>query len=208
MNAGFSNLTTLKAQLLAKSLRERDDWDTQIRALGLGVAAQFSTHCNRQFARLAGDFYVTSGGRMSVIVPRYPVEGVAAIETRDGAGDDWSDQQAQLDYYDQTSGIVRFESVLGAGGQIRVTYTGGYVWETKEPADEGFPTIHPAGAAPIPEDLLTAWLLQCEAVWGQRDKLGTKIADKASGEGALAAFPELIPAVRLMLNGHIRYALT
>jgi len=208
MNAGFSNLASLKAQLLAASLRTRTDWDTQLRALGLGVAAAISAHCNRDFARAVGDAYTTSGGRQSLILPRYPVETVSAIETRDSAADAWADALASLDYTDTRSGVVRFETPLAEGGQIRVTYTGGYFWDTKEPTEAGYPTATPAGAATIPDNVVTAWHLQCEALWRAKDKLGTKIKDEPEAGGSVLTNIELIPAVRAMLAPFVRYALT
>lgn len=207
MNAGFSNLTALKAQLLASTLRTRTDWDTQLLSLGLGVAATINAHCNRQFAREAGGFYTTSGGRMALILPRYPVEAVTAIETRESAAHDWIDELASLDTTDTESGLLRFASELGSGGQIRITYTGGYHWETKEPADAGYPTALPSGATLIPADVVTAWHLQCEALWRAKDKLGAKIKDEAETGTPAANTIELIPAVKAMLQAHVRYAL-
>lgn len=209
MNAGFSNLTDLKAQLLAASLRSRTDWDVQLRALGLGVAGAIAGHCARQFAREVGDFYVTGGGRMSLILPRYPVEAVSLVETRDSVADDWEDATAEVHDWQPSSGLVQFRSALAQGGQIRVTYTGGYHWETKEPADAGYPTAKPAGAASIPEAVVAAWQLQCEALWRAKDKLGTKIKDEPDSQGGPAALTniELIPAVQAMLRPFVRYAL-
>jgi len=210
MNAGFSNLTALKAQLLAASLRTRTDWDTQIRALGLGVAAAINAHCNREFSREEGGFYVTSGGRLSLILPRYPVETITAIETRDSAASDWVDELASLDYSENLSGLVKFETPLGDGGQIRVTYTGGYFGETLDSTDDGSPTAVPEGAASIPDNVLTAWHLQCEALWRAKDKLGTMIKDEPDSQGGTAALTniELIPMVKAMLAPFVRYALT
>lgn len=208
MNAGFSNLTALKAQLLAPTLRARTDWDAQILALGLGVAAMVNGHCNRQFAREVGGFYTTSGGRMSVVLPRYPVETVTAIETRETAADDWVDELDALATTDTESGVVTFDAVLGAGGQIRITYTGGFFWETKEPTDAGYPTATPSGATLIPADVVAAWHLQVEALWRARDKVGNQIA-KEPAEGATGlTSADLSPAVRQMLAAHVRYALT
>ena len=42
MNAGFSNLTTLKAYLLASSLRSSTAFDQAILTIGLGVADMFA----------------------------------------------------------------------------------------------------------------------------------------------------------------------
>jgi len=209
MNAGFSNLTALKAQMLSRDMRPRTDFDAQLLALGLGVAAAFDTFCNRRFARAADDFFTTTGGRASLILPRLPLEEVAAVETRDRAADDWTDQTSDLDYYNPDSGLVRFATTLDAG-QIRVTYTGGYHWEVKEPTDAGYPTAVPAGAATIPADVLTAWHLQCQALWRASDKLGTGLAKEPDSQGGTSALTniELIPAAKALLAGYVRYALT
>lgn len=209
MNAGFANLYTLKAQILAGSLRTRTDFDAQLLALGLGVAAAFDTHCNRHFARLADDFHVTTGGRQSLIVPRLPLEEVAVIETRDTIAAGWTDETAALATWSADSGVVRFTSSLDAE-QIRVTFTGGYHWETKEPTDAGYPTAIPSGAATIPADVLSAWFLQVETIWRAKDKLGTEIAKEPSSSGGTMAISsiELIPTVKQMLAGYVRYNLT
>ena len=69
MNSGFSNLTTLKAHLLAAGLRSATDFDTAIANIGLGMADAFSLP--------AADFSGISGERdlyISAIIHKAVVE--------------------------------------------------------------------------------------------------------------------------------------
>jgi hypothetical protein len=69
-------------------------------------------------------------------------------------------------------GLLEFGSVLGTHEQrVRVTYTGGYFFETLEPEDIGFPTAAPSGSSPLPTGLQLAWLMQTNAWFSQRDSL-------------------------------------
>ena len=95
----------------------------------------------------------------------------------------------------------------GEGSRLRFTYTGGYFWEQLEPTDEGYPTARPDGAALVPDNLLIAWRLQCEFIWGQRDKLGLQIADKPAIDGAVAKI-RLLDSVRELLVPFTRFTLT
>jgi hypothetical protein len=60
--------------------------------------------------------------------------------------------------------------------RLRVTYAGGYFFETLEPSDEGYPTAAPEGAAALPDDLQRAWVLQCQA-----EMRGTQLLDGGAG---------------------------
>ena len=205
MNAGFSSLTALKAQLLAPTLRARTDWDTKIAALGLGVAGAFEGFCNRSLARVAAGTFTTTGGRASLILPRYPVETITALETRDTIAAGWTDALASLDTFAPESGAVYFASPLDVA-QIRVTYTGGFWWDTSEDASGTLP----GGATALPAEILSAWHMQVEKIWNAKDKLGTQIAKEPTSAGGTAALTsaDLSPAVRQMLSAHVRYALT
>ena len=209
MNAGFSSLTALKAQLLSQSLRSRTDFDAQLLALGLGVTGAIETFCNRKFARVAGDIAIMTGGRASIILPRYPIEAITALDVRDTITAGWTDSLTSLDTYNPESGTVYFSAAI-MGAQIRVTYTGGFFWETKEPTEGGYPTALPGGATALPAAVITAWHLQCQAIWNAKDKLGTQIIKEPASQGGTAAATniELIPAVKQMLAGEVRYALT
>lgn len=64
----------------------------------------------------------------------------------------------------------------------------------------------PAGATARPSDLALAWLLQCEHVWQQRDKLGVSIGEKRTTDSAIAKISLLEPVLEI-LRGYARYTL-
>jgi hypothetical protein len=215
MNAGFANFDTLKKHLLAGSSAKSDTrFDTAIKAVGLGVAAAIENYTNRKFFRTADDTYISSADRAEFILPRYPVESVSLIEQKNTEADGWVTlDQSPWDLvqtFDLSAGIVRFADDNDLGNysaQIRFTFTGGYWWETAEPDDPAYPSQMPAGATPLPNDLKLAWLLQCEAVWAARDKLGTGLIDKPETQSATGK-TVLSPLVKQMLGQYIRYQLT
>lgn len=212
MNAGLSNLATLKQHLLAPALRSAVTYDVQITALGLGMAAAIEKFCNRKFARVENDTHICTADRDHAYVPRYPLETFTSIEMKADINVGWEMQTGLVLNTNPASGLVYWGAGISfAWAQMRITYTGGYFFETLEPDDEAYPSSLPAGAAALPEDLKLAWLLQCRNVWASVDKLGTAITKIGTGaESVTGTLPtlELIPQVKTMLAGHIRYAIT
>jgi len=211
MNAGLSNLATLKAWLLPASMQASTDYDTQILAIGAGVRGRLEQHCNRKFLRAENAIEYFQADRTKHVVERYPVESIAKIEVQQTLADGWAELSNsgllvnQLD----DAGLLYFYGQQGwQRGMMRVTYTGGYFVEQLEPTDEGFPTAIPAGATALPDELLLAWSLQCEHVWTQRDKLGLAIAEHPKAlrgvQPALGALG-LLPDVKGLLGSFIRY---
>ena len=216
MNAGFSNLTTLKGYLLAATMRTRTDWDDAIKSIGQGVASAFENYCNRKFARAVADTEILPADKCQFLLSRYPIESISAIDLKTTESDGWVSQVINtfLNTLDNKAGIVNCPDGADAGpwyAQVRFTYTGGYFWEQLEPADAGYPTAVPIGAALVPADLLESWLLQCEVTWKMRDKLGVGIVGgETKGRGPLYAINDLdfIPFVKKNLGQFVRYNLT
>jgi hypothetical protein len=208
VNAGLSNLTTLKAWLLTAALQTATDYDTQIAAIGLGVAGQIEAHCHRQFARTVGDVFECTADRPHLVLPRYPVEEFTSIEQRDADGS-WVTLEADTIQSSAPDRGLYYFGVRTLGdrlARIRATYTGGYFWEQLEPADDGYPTAAPSGSVALPAALLLAWRLQCEHVWSQRDKLGLQLAVKPDAVPPLSAL-RLLDVVVEQLRPFIRYSL-
>lgn len=207
MDLIFSNLSTLKTHLLAASLVAGTDYDTAITALGRGVAGSFEKHCNRSFVRAVAATYDFTADRCHVVLPRYPIETITKVELRETLTLGYVDQGTVNDIIlniSEKAGLVQLASALGDWQQrVRLTYTGGYHVNILEPDAMGYPTALPAGATALPYDLLFAWLLQCEHVWAQRDKLGTSVAEKAVSDGAVAHV-ELLPAVLTTLRSYVQ----
>lgn len=210
MNAGLSNLATLKGWLLAASLVDATDYDAQILAIGQGVALALEKYCNRKFGRAVGATFECTADRTHVVLDRYPVEALTTIEQRDTLAGGWSPLVINdvVENRADDRGLVYFNAPQGIYlSRLRFTYTGGFFFEQLEPADVGYPTATPAGATALPADLLLAWKLQCEHVWTQRDKLGLQLAKEQSTPAALAAI-ELLPVVKEHLRPFVRYALS
>lgn len=205
MDLGLGNLIELKRRLLPSTLTSATTYDTAITAIGRGVAGLFDTHCNRKFARLAGAVDQFSADRMSWVLARFPLESVTGISTRDDINSTWVSYEPTelIVNQDEPSGLLQFGTILGSHlSQVRVTYTGGYWYDTAETED----TSLPSGATRVPYAIKEAWYLQCEAVWAAREKIGGNLA-KAGGDSALATM-EIIPVVKLMIEAHRRFQLT
>lgn len=212
MKLTLGNLTQLKAQLLNESLRSDTQWDAQIELLGKGVAVQFEQRCNRRFARVVGDTYDFPAHFEHLVLPRYPVETITAVEMKTDYAASWSALTAStaIQTANLSAGLVWFEPALGLYRERgRVTYTGGY-WvpddDAQTPEDE---TDLPEGATAVPDDLRMAWVLQCKHVWGLSDPLGISAGqDKAGVSPEMMGLSQvaLLPAVETILTKYIRYA--
>ncbi len=204
MNAGFSSLTALKANLLAKSLLTNTAYDQVITAIGLGMQGMLETFCSRRFQRAAGDQATFAADRASFLLPRYPVEGVTLVELQLDMADGFVAQDlATVQSFDPASGIVYMQAGADAGpyyATVRFTYTGGYWWDTSEDGSG----VMPAGATELPDELQQAWLLQCQEAWAKRDKIGVNIADKP--ESKLSDL-KMLPIVKEMVSDYKRMSL-
>ena len=220
MNVGFSNLFSLKAQMLAANQVVKTDWDTKLTAIGLGVASSFERYCGRKFARTVGQMDVFGADRCQFLLSRFPVEPpVTAVEFKLNEPTGWVVQTSgnnglTIQALDALAGIVYLPDGVDAGAyysQMRFTYTGGYFWETLEPTDAGSPTAVPATSVSLPPDLLFAWQMQCRKVWEAIDKIGNKILEVGSNAhlaSEVMAGLDLIPEVKTILGGYVRYELT
>lgn len=203
MNCGLSNLATLKGHLLAASITADTQFDAVIAAIGNGVAGLFDSVTNRKLAWKANDEAIFTGNRDHYVLPRYPVASVASVSTRWAQTEAWAAQAAEPLLLNSASGMIHFTRELGSDRtQVKVVYSGGYYFETLEPADEGYGAAAPEGAIALPGDLLSAFLLQCEQAWAVHDKLGTGVI---SGDGSQLSTLDLVPAVKQILAGRVRY---
>lgn len=211
MNCGLANLDTLKTLLLAEGLRVRDEYDTQLAALGRGVAAAIEQACNRQLAYATGAVFECTADRSYVALPRFPLVSLAEVAVRASATGAWVSQgaiDAVCQSISNSSGLVEFGGVQGSYLQrLRVTYTGGFFFETLEPTDEDYPTEVPEDAAELPADLRHAWVLQCQAeIMATRLLDGQAAAVPQDGTGVVKATGMSLPErVQQMLKPFVRY---
>lgn len=218
MNCGLGNLNDLQSWLLPVELQGDAVFATQLPIVGIGVLGMLETYCNRRFTRLVGDQFETNADRLVIILPRYPIETITAVEVRSQISQGWQDQGNPDDLLfnrRDSAGIVDLGGWLGGRYQrLRFTYTGGYWFETLEPTDVGYPSTMPAGANPLPGDLKMAWLQQCVEVWKMRPKLGVPVTaapldarTQALLARSLDALP-LTPEVQNLLRVYTRYSMT
>lgn len=210
---GLGNLIELKRFLLTGALVSGTTYDVALTAIGKGVAAQFEKFCNRKFARVVGDTHIIYADRSYTVVPRYPIESISAIAQKSSESQGFVDLGSVASIVQgitHADGIVQFGTVLGSYlEQVRITYTGGYFWNTLEETD-GAPTPLPAGATARPEDLKLAWFQQCTRVWQLKDKLGTGISEPPGGDVKFVSESlgslQLIEQVQEILRGYRRFA--
>lgn len=223
MKSGLTNLDTLKKYILVGSLADETKFDDVIKSIGLGVAATFDTYCSRKFCYQENDTIIFTGDRDHYYLPRFPLVKIAKVELRYFQADAWNNISGQPLAQNSETGLLHFGYTLGANPiQVRVTYTGGYWFETAEPDDDSYPTAVPdaiinaqvndnggleAEKYMLDESLKQAFLLQCAEVWRLRDKLGYDVVDEAKPrmrEGHI----DLLPLVQTMLQPFKRYQLT
>jgi hypothetical protein len=156
LSAGFATTTYLKSRLLPSAAAGDTDWDDAVAGLGKSVAAKFDGHCNRGFERVVDQVDTFAARATAWTLYRLPVESVSLVRTRDTldaysaitAGDWWIDKKA---------GLLETRSLAGTQYEkLVVTYTGGFWLDPRDGTDM------PAGATALPDDVLEAWVLQCQ----------------------------------------------
>jgi hypothetical protein len=219
MIAGLCNLDTLKKHLLPSSMAPETRFDLPIQLIGAGVRGAFEQYCNRKFVYTVDDTQDFTGNRSHYYLPRYPLSGVTKIEMRYFQTDDWTEITDQPITISYENGLVAFGYTLGREPlRVRATWSGGYWFEPLEPDDDAYPSTKPevtdelalrngAQIPNLPDELLSAFLWQCEAVWATRDKLGIGLNDKPDQQSGLSKL-ELVPMAKGILNQFIRYQLS
>ena len=145
MDLGLGNLATVKAYVLPASI-EDTQWDSVLASIALGVAKRFEAYCNRKFSRVVNDISRFPGNRSHYYLERYPFETISAMTMRAVASDPWTDVLSAIVQQDERIGLIDMYVILADEmSLIQVTYTGGFWYETREPADEGYPTAQPGG---------------------------------------------------------------
>jgi hypothetical protein len=161
MNAGLSTLLWLKKRLLMASDVETSTFDDAILALGLGVAGHLEDMTGRKFGRVVGEKHEFDASRTFTLVARYPIEAVTQIELRLTAVAGWESWTGDYNIA-ADSGMVVFPAAMsGYCSRGRLTYTGGWWWNTNETAEDALPS----GATAVPPGLQLAWAQACKFLW-------------------------------------------
>ncbi|MDR1192187.1 MAG: hypothetical protein LBK60_11100 [Verrucomicrobiales bacterium] len=204
MNTGLGNLAALKDFILPAPMREQDDYDAMLAAIGAGVAAQVARFCNRKLAWAVDDTHDFPAGAPRYWLPRAPVASLAKIETLGASGEPVGELSG---FIWNRAGLVDLRALTVSAEWLRATYTGGYWFETLEPTDDGFPSAPPAGATLLPADLRLAWLLQSQFVFEGKDHLLPKGLKDNQMIMTSTKDVKLTDGVKEMLRAFVRYQL-
>lgn len=204
MSAGLGTLKELKARLLPASQQAVTTWDANLTQIGLGVAAQFDRMTNRNLARLAQAESVFPANRVWAVLERYPVETVASVEQKDTEQDGYlSIGTTSILTLNEINGLVSFNGLLGPETSLlRVTYTGGYWFNTNESSIDAAP----GGSWPLPDDLKEAWFEMCENIWDASDSLGLATVSNPDERSAVKKV-EPSAWVKQILTTYRRYSI-
>ena len=207
---GLGSLIELKRQLLSSDLASRTTWDVQATAIGKGVAKSFDKYCNRIFARGSSITDQFTADRASWVLSRYPVETISALDMRSDMNLGWVSMglvNTVLQNRDDAAGIIHFGAVQGGCyDQIRVTYAGGYYYDSSEDASGSLPS----GATALPDDIKTAWFMQSLHLWECQDPVGgaPSTGSVAHNTDVRIGNLSMVPEVVKILEGYVRMNLT
>lgn len=200
LKAGYSNVAYLKSRLMPEAATDDTDHDADLAALGKSVAGKFDRFCGRGFTRQ--DAVDQFSARASAwVLTRYPVEAIESVEVRKPDG---SLEEIETDEWTiwENSGLLETRAIPSRDrlDQLVITYTGGY-W--LDPRDG---TTKPAEANALPDELLEAWVLQCQHEAESRGLFGAKSFRKQKDEGApKTATLGLLDGVIEVLNPYRRF---
>lgn len=201
----LSSLTKLKQAILPDSMRASTMWDDTLTALGLGVADAIETHLDRKLGYVVGDTSLCDAQRIAVSVPRYPVAAWTAVDLQTTPEGTWDDVRASVSRYMSNAGMLLFRTPPGDEfATLRVTFTGGFWWDTTEDASGEMPS----GATALPASLFTAWSMQIQAHCNALDLFGAQSGKDVLGSASnlLTNAESFIPAVISLLKPHRRFA--
>lgn len=178
VDLGLGTLGQLKRFLLNSGIVAETTYDEAIAFIGRGVANLIDRQCNRTFKRGASITEDFRGGTDLVLLARYPVETVASIGLKSVGESIFTTQATVVDTFALDSGVLLLTGSIGSErDQLRVTYTGGYWYDTSDD-DTG---VMPAEATLLPADVKMTWLMECQHAWQSRDALGIQHAGQDGG---------------------------
>jgi hypothetical protein len=211
MDLGLSNLIKLKTRLLPQEFVSGTTYDSLVTQVGRGIAYSFEEFCNRRWHRHVGHQDIFSADKVCWIASRFPVETITAIDVKTDEASGWvsaGDVSGAIETFNPTTGVIHFPSLLGdASTLIRITYTGGYWFDTTEDNSGSLPS----GATLLPYYIEEAYYLQAMKVWETIDKQGANTGKSGGGDAGLLGLSlaglDLIPAVQKMLRPARRMAI-
>lgn len=194
-DAGFGNLGVLRGLVLAEEQSSLTDWDTALQQIGLGVVQAFEGYCGRKFYRQTSIVEEMSLVGSTLQVQRYPIESVTSVQYRTDEDDSYS--TGEIQQVSESAGLIYCYEWFRLGYSVKVTYDGGYWWDTSDD-DSG---SLPEGATAIPDDLVDAWAAQVQHVAEARNIFGGAAAAANPKKGdQTAANLDFIPYVSAVLD--------
>lgn len=198
----YRHLDVLKARLLPADMAESADYDLELEALGLGVAALFDRITGRELRRNTAASFECPADEPSVVLKSYPLESVTSVTVVYGStSTDVTDSVLGIQ---KASGIVLFGGAIGSATErLEIVSSGGY-W-----CDQGDGDDLPNGATALPDDLLNAWFLQCraqadaEGFFRQRGAANNSDKDKRDPALRMETL-DILPSVRRVLQLYVR----
>ncbi|MBK1884103.1 hypothetical protein JIN85_16910 [Luteolibacter pohnpeiensis] len=200
MLAGYRDLPTLKARLLPGAMGDGWEYGEDLRTIGLGVAAMFDQFTGRTLRRTVDAEFECAADLASVVVSCYPIEGNPVVSIQDGLSE--SVISELIVGIQRRSGIIHFGGAPSDSTRtLRIVNTGGF-WCQDDEGDDATP---PAGATPLPDDLLHAWYHQVRAICEAEQIFRSKAAGRNKDDKALDLTTiELMPGVLKTLQLYIR----
>jgi hypothetical protein len=190
----LTQLDTVKTRLALLDT----SYDVILEQAIIAISARFDQETNRSLARTENAVYEFPVGVTEIAVPCYPVEAVTRFEFKASEAEGWV-EQPEVEHLVRRGCIICVTSgfILPPTALIgRVTYAGGYLLPGAEPVP---------GANPLPADLEQAAVEQT-AFWFQtRDLLGVIRQWPKGGNYVQFADPDLLPAVRRILERYTRW---
>ena len=212
-DCGLGTLGELKRFCITASMAGDNMYNEAMLHIGRSTAKAFDDAVGRHFKREVGALEQFNFSRRYLMLAHAPIESITKMELKYTEAEGWIDLTTgiPLCMIDFVEGILTVPDDFwpisaqfnhNRPGLWRLTVTGGYWYD---PTDDGSGTP-PTGANVLPEDLKTAWLLQCQHLWVNRDNLG--ITWSPSGESrdtrkSLASV-KFIPAVSMALTEYAR----
>lgn len=193
MNAGLTNVKTLRQELMPPELRTNDKFDALFARLGIGVLAEIEAFLNRQLVRAVSAEIIVSANREFICVPRYPIEGTPTVTVKEAGASSYS--SVTIDNVIPDAGMILLGSHPGSDrGLVKVVWTGGYWVDTSANGDGTLPT----GAAMVPDALRHAWITQCAHEAEMRRIIGGEMAVQTESGAAVRLGPDKIKLLSLV----------
>jgi len=197
---GYRDLNWLKLRLLPADMGLETDYDVDLTAIGLGVAAMFDSATGRKLRRSATAAFQCAADVDSVVLQSYPIESITSATLISGGVS--TVITPSITGTQKASGIVEFGYTVGTFmDRLEIVSSGGY-W-----CDDG--ETMPTGAVPLPDDLLGAWVQQCRAICEAENIFrakGASAPEKKTGSGLNLETLTLLPGVKAVLRLYTRFS--